>query len=110
MNKFSGQELKYIAENYTNAQFGTSSVVRKILEHIEKEKEKTEYSKSEVTDRSDRLEALARKKEFDLNETGSVRIIESIDSQSYNMSYINTLIKQNSKMLNETLNGIQGSD
>jgi hypothetical protein len=93
LKKFSPRELVQIADNFSNAKFGSSAVVTKILERIERENNDNEFNRTEIQDRTHHLVDKLTKPEYDFYATGAVRIIDSIESSSNGRSYFNRMLK-----------------
>lgn len=69
---------------------------------------KSEYSRTELQDRSLQLKDTVQKLRFDLNQKGSLRILESFQgSQIRPDTYFNKLKDKNIRKFNNTLNGFE---
>lgn len=65
-----------------------------------------EFNRTEVQDRQAAFEETLLKFKNELNQSGDVRILDTIDSLSKSKSYFNTLLAQNQNRLARTTNGI----
>ena len=69
---------------------------------------KSEYSRTELQDRSLQLKDTVQKLRFDLNQKGSLRILESFQSSQIRPdTYFNKLKDKNIRKFNNTLNGFE---
>ena len=71
--------------------------MKKILEQIQKEKMQTEYNRTEVQERAGNLKDTLQKLRFDLNQKGSLRILESLASSTIRPDKYYNKIKQNNQ-------------
>ena len=89
LNQFSANELIDITENFSNE--NKSTMMKKIFEQIEREKNENEYSRTEVYDRAMYLTDQLLKFQFDLNQSGALRIHDSSEASAHKKSYINKM-------------------
>ena len=87
-----------------------SNVMKKIFEQIEREKNENEYNRTEIQERANYLTDQLLKFKFDLNQSGALRIIESLEKSSHNKSYSAEIERENKKALKKALNGLECQD
>ena len=107
LNKYTLDELIELAEKFSSSASAQSTVMKKIFDQIEREKNENEYNRTEIQDRAGNLVDALAHFQFDLNQTQAIRMVDKIDSQSKDQSYVNTQMSKNNQHLLDTMNGIQ---
>ena len=82
LESFTPQQLIQMAETYSQNTSAQSTVMKKIFDQIEREKNENEYNRTEIQNRAVGLNKTLNDFQFNLNSTAAVRILDRIDSSS----------------------------
>ena len=84
-----------MAESYQSQDSSTKSLncglLSRIYKKIERELNENEYNRTEIQERADALNSKAAGYRFDLNATNGIRILDTVDSNTNERSYVNRL-------------------
>ncbi len=80
--------------------------MKKIFEQIEREKNENEYNRTEIQDRSSMLNNTLQRFQFDLNQSGGIRIIDKTDSMVSPRSYTSQVRRTNQSHLSAVKHGL----
>ena len=68
--------------------FCNSFSLKKIFMQIEKERNENEFNRTQIQNRRDMLQDVVKDLEFDINQTGDLRLLDNCDPSSRNNSYL----------------------
>ena len=71
-----------MAETYSGDHSSKNQVMRKIFDQIEKEKNENEYNRTEIQDRTNLFDETLQRFQYDINQSGAIRLIEVQDTSS----------------------------
>ena len=95
-----------MAETYSAGQQGQSTVMKKIFDQIEREKNENEYNRTEIQDRTAGFGDTLLRFQYDLNQSGDVRILDNFDSFTKLNGYFNKNLDHNKTHFKRTVNGL----
>lgn len=92
LNSLKTEELIEMATNYNKGSTTKNGLIEKIFENIDKEQEQTEFERTEVYGIT---KAANASKNYGLNKTGDLRILDNTDSTCNPNSYASIMRKRN---------------
>jgi hypothetical protein len=107
LTKFTVQELVNMAETYSSGSKGQSVIMKKIFEQIDRERNENEYNRTTIQDRVAGLGETLQRFQYDLNQSGDVRLLDVTDSSAKQNSYLNKSIENNRNSLYRAMGGLK---
>ena len=104
LHSFKTEELIEMATNFNKVSTTKNSLIKKIFENIDKDQEQTEFERTEVHGLTQGTNA---SKNYGLNKTGDLRILDNSDSTCNPNSYASIMRKRNEGQLAEKLKGFE---